>query len=32
MILGEDGRYMICDGVNCSELADVLVAFHPELL
>ena len=32
MTLGEDGRHMICDGANCAEIADVLMAFHPELL
>ena len=32
MILGKDGRYIACDGTNCAENADVLVAFHPELL
>ncbi len=32
MILGADGRYMICDGANCYKIADALVAFHPELL
>ena len=32
MILGADGRHMICDGDNCTEIADVLVAFHPELM
>ena len=32
MILGADGRHISCDGTNCAEIADVLVAFHPRLL
>ena len=32
MTLGKDGRHISCDGTNCAEIADVLVAFYPELL